>query len=180
MTAEHVTTGVYRVRTAIVNAYFVATGGGWVLIDAGLPGSAPRIRAAARELFGDAHPQAIVLTHGHFDHVGALGTLADEWNVPIYVHPLELPYVTGESPYPPPDPTVGGGAMAWLSPLYPRGPNDFSPRVSVLPENGEISVLPGWQWIHTPGHSPGHVSFFRPSDRLLIAGDAVWRRSRKR
>jgi glyoxylase-like metal-dependent hydrolase (beta-lactamase superfamily II) len=33
--------------------------------------------------------------------------------------------------------------------------------------------MPGWRWIHTPGHSPGHVSLFRASDRALIAGDAI-------
>ena len=52
-----------------------APNGGWVLIDAGLPGSASRIRRAAHEWIGPwARPSAIVLTHGHFDHVGALRT----------------------------------------------------------------------------------------------------------
>jgi glyoxylase-like metal-dependent hydrolase (beta-lactamase superfamily II) len=41
-----------------------------------------------------------------------------------------------------------------------------------LPPDGSIPVMRGWQWIHTPGHTPGHVSFWRPSDRALIAGDA--------
>ena len=173
MTAEHVTTGVHRVRTAIANAYFVESENGWVLLDAGMPGSATRIRAAARKLFGDTRPQAILLTHGHFDHVGALPRLADEWGTTIYVHPLERPYVTGESSYPPPDPTVGGGLMSLLSPVYPRGPYDFSPRVRLLPERGVVPGLAAWQWVHTPGHSPGHVSFFREADRTLIAGDAV-------
>ena len=67
-------------------------------------------------LFGHGNrPAAILLTHGHFDHVGALKTLAEEWDVPVYAHTLELPYLTGRSSYPPPDPSVGGGAMAAMS-----------------------------------------------------------------
>src|SRR5436309_15702897 len=93
VTPEHVTAGVYRLRTLIVNVYFVESSSGWVLIDAGVPGTASNILRAAQQLFGaTSHPHAIVLTHGHFDHVGALQTLMDSLAVPIYVHPLELPY----------------------------------------------------------------------------------------
>src|SRR5688572_9417313 len=128
---------------------------------------------AAESLFGpDAAPSAIVLTHGHFDHVGSLRELVRRWQVPIYAHELELPYLTGRSAYPPPDPTVGGGAMARLSPLYPRGPFDFGDRVRTLPADGAVPGAPGWTWIETPGHSPGHVSLFHVHDRLLVAGDA--------
>ena len=62
--------------------------------------------------------------------------------------------------------------MAALSPLYPRGPIDVSHRLKKLPADGTIPPLPSWRWIATPGHSPGHVSFWRESDRTLIAGDA--------
>jgi glyoxylase-like metal-dependent hydrolase (beta-lactamase superfamily II) len=112
------------------------------------------------------------MTHGHFDHVGALRELAEAWDVPIWAHELELPYLTGLSSYPPPDPTVGGGAMAALSFLYPRGPIDLGERVRALPADGTVPGMPGWRWIHTPGHTAGHVSFFRDEDRTLIAGDA--------
>lgn len=43
----------------------------------------------------------------------------------------------------------------------------------MLPPDGVVPGLPDWQWIATPGHSPGHVSLFRSWDRLLIAGDAI-------
>jgi glyoxylase-like metal-dependent hydrolase (beta-lactamase superfamily II) len=92
--------------------------------------------------------------------------------VPVYVHSLELPYVTGKSPYPPPDPTVGGGIMAFLSKLYPRDPVNVSSRVQVLPADGSVPGFPDWRWIHTPGHTIGHISLFREEDRTLVAGDA--------
>lgn len=167
---------VVRVRTGIVNCFLVGQPGagdrGWVLVDAGMQGFGHTIERAARERFGQARPAAIVLTHAHFDHVGALRELAEAWDAPVYAHPLELPYLTGRAKYPPPDPTVGGGAMARLSPLYPRGPVDLTGRVLRLPEDGTVPGMPGWAWVFTPGHSPGHVSFWRESDAVLLVGDA--------
>lgn len=169
--------GVAYLRTGIANLFFVGPEGagdrGWVLIDAGLPGYLGSIVEAAAERFGrGARPSAILMTHGHFDHVGALEALAEQWDAPVYAHDLEMPYLTGRDSYPPPDPTVGGGMMSSLSWLYPRGPVDVEPRAYALPADGSIPQLPGWRWIATPGHSPGHVSFFRDADRTLIAGDA--------
>jgi glyoxylase-like metal-dependent hydrolase (beta-lactamase superfamily II) len=174
---ESVVSDLGYLRTGIVNVCLVgrpgAPNGSWVLIDAGLPGMAPRITRAAQEWIGPwARPAAIVLTHGHFDHIGSLHTLAEQWDVPVYAHRLEHPYLNGRSAYPPPDPTVGGGAMAVLSRFYPRGPINLGQRLRVLPEDGSVPGMPGWRWIHTPGHTPGHVSFFREEDRTLIAGDA--------
>lgn len=164
------------VRLMISNAVLYGEPGssaGWVLIDAGIPGSAEAIRQAAAKRFGHAVlPRAIVLTHGHFDHVGALETLVEEWNAPVYAHPLERPYLDGTSKYPPPDPTVGGGLMARASSLYPRGPVNVSAHLHDLSETSEVQPMPGWRWIHTPGHTPGHVSLWREGDRTLIVGDA--------
>jgi glyoxylase-like metal-dependent hydrolase (beta-lactamase superfamily II) len=162
---------------SLVNVFFYGEPGAgdrnWVLIDAGLAGSVSRIKKAAAERFGrHSRPAAIVLTHGHFDHVGALPDLADEWDVPIYCHWLEMPYLIGWSSYAPPDPAVGGGMMAFLSRFYPKGPYDFGRRMRTLPVDGSIPWMPGWQWVHTPGHTAGHVSLFRDSDRTLIVGDA--------
>jgi glyoxylase-like metal-dependent hydrolase (beta-lactamase superfamily II) len=174
---DSVASDLAYLRTGIVNVCLFgrpgAPSGGWVLIDSGLPGMASRIVRAAEEWIGPwARPSAIVLTHGHFDHVGSLRTLAEQWDVPVYAHPLEHPYLNGRSAYPPPDPTVGGGAMTALSRFYPRRPINLGQRLRALPDDGSVPEMPGWRWIHTPGHTPGHVSLFRDSDRTLIAGDA--------
>ncbi len=169
--------GVFRVPLSIVNAYLIGSplpgDRGWVLVDAGLSLSRAAIVGAAAAAFGpDARPAAIVLTHGHFDHVGSLEALAGMWDAPVFAHPLEMPYLTGRADYPPPDPGAGGGAMAWLSPLYSRRGLNLGDRVRPLPESGAVPYLPGWRWVHTPGHTPGHVALFRDADRTLIAGDA--------
>ncbi|SFC82252.1 MBL fold metallo-hydrolase [Spirosoma endophyticum] len=167
---------VAGLKTLFVNVFFIGEpgeGNPWVLVDAGLAGYASDIKKKARELFGEGtKPEAIVLTHGHADHTGSLKTLLEEWDVPVYAHRLELPYLQGKSSYPPPDPAIGGGGMSYMSWVFPIGPSDFGDHVKAIADNGQIPELPGWRAIHTPGHAPGHVSLFRDKDRTLIAGDA--------
>ena len=175
-TTQSVTHDLACLRTVIANVFLYGVPGqrDWVLIDTGIYGSAGSIARAAEERFGrGARPVCIVLTHGHFDHVGAVRELSRDWDVPVYAHTLELPYLTGRESYPPPDPSVGGGAMAALSWMYPRRPIDISERVHALPADGSVPGMPGWRWVHTPGHTVGHVSLFRDGDRCLVAGDAV-------
>lgn len=112
------------------------------------------------------------MTHGHFDHVGALEQLAGEWDAPVFAHPLEHPYLNGSAAYPPGDPSVGGGLMARLARFYPTRPVDVGARLQPLPADGTVPGLPDWRWLHTPGHSVGHVALWREADRALIAGDA--------
>src|SRR5689334_8337858 len=149
--AKPVAEGVDIVSLGIVNVVLIdraGGAGGFVLVDAGLAGTAGRIRHAAEERYGaEARPAAILLTHGHFDHVGALETLAKGWDVPVMAHAAEHPYLDGQASYPPPDPSVGGGLMSRLSPLFPRGPIDLGGRLRALAPEGRIAELPGWRWI---------------------------------
>ena len=156
----------------MVNVYLIREGDRFALVDAGLPGTRGAIRRWVEKITGGRRPESIILTHGHFDHVGALDKLANDWDVPILVHSAEYPYVTGASAYPPPDPTVGKGLMSLLSPLYPKGPFDFGGRVGTLSAEGGVPGFREWKWIATPGHAPGHVSLYRERDGVLLAGDA--------
>ena len=168
--------GVTQLRIQrFVNVYFVETGtpGEWVLVDTGLPGSAKTIIAAADELFSrGSRPEAILLTHGHLDHVGTARELADHWQVPVIVHPLELPYVTGKALYPPQDPTVGG-SLAFMSRFFPTQLPNLEHRVQGLNvDEPGAPFLMAWRWLHVPGHAPGQIAFFREADRVLLGADA--------
>lgn len=161
-------------RTLIANVVLIGDPGStdWVLADTGVASFGDSIRRLAQERFGDDLPKAIVLTHGHFDHVGSIRELLEHRNIPVYAHEQELPYLTGQADYPPADPTVGGGLMAAVAPLYPHKGIELGSRVQALPQDGSVPFLPEWRWIATPGHSKGHVSLFRERDKALIAGDA--------
>lgn len=157
----------------IVNAYLVGTAQNWVLVDAGMPGKAGQLKEAAEARFGpNAKPKAILLTHGHFDHAGSAKELADLWDVKIYAHPLEHPFLTGQSPYPPMDPTAPG-VFSFISRFFPARTAYLGDRLAMLNDNLPQLGLSDWQAIDTPGHTPGHVSFFRASDGVLLAGDAL-------
>ncbi|WP_053365691.1 MBL fold metallo-hydrolase [Bacillus sp. FJAT-27245] len=145
----------------------------FVLVDAGMPESAEAIISVVESRFGKgSRPKAVILTHGHFDHVGGIIELVKKWEVPVYAHELEMPFLTGQKGYPAPDPTVEGGMIAKLSPMFPNEPINLGDNVKPLSSDGSVPYMTGFKWIHTPGHSPGHVSFFRERDKVLIAGDA--------
>lgn len=166
---------VEYMRTVASNVILVgaAGGGDWVLVDAGMPGFAAAIAAKAAECFEGRPPCAIILTHGHFDHVGSLLGLLRRWDVPVYAHRRELPFLTGRADYPEGRPVCGDGLLARVSPRHPHKGVDLGERVLALPPDGSVPGLPEWRWIATPGHSRGHISLFREADRTLITGDAV-------
>ncbi|WHY69871.1 MBL fold metallo-hydrolase [Neobacillus sp. SuZ13] len=167
---------IYCYTDKIVNLVLVGEpdkSGEFVLVDTGMPKSAEKIIEMIEEHFGEgAIPKAIVLTHGHFDHVGSVAELLEEWKIPVYAHELELPFLTGQRDYPPGDPNVDSGLVAKLSPMFPNHGINISTHVQVLPSDGTVPHMPNWKWLHTPGHTPGHISLFREQDRTLIAGDA--------
>ncbi|MEO5894483.1 MAG: MBL fold metallo-hydrolase [Vicinamibacterales bacterium] len=170
--------GLLRVPIVFVNAYLVDISpnqpdAGWFLVDTGLRSAgASLIRQAARQRYGPrSAPRGIVLTHGHFDHAGSAAILAEHWGVPLFAHSLELPYLTGQSAYPPQDPTVGG-ALAMMSRAFPRGAMDVT-NYLVPVSDDSLPFAAEWQVLHTPGHTAGHVSLWREKDRVLVAGDAL-------
>ena len=181
---EEVAPGVYWLSTGrgitAANVYLVRAGPVWVLIDTAWPHRGPLIRAAAESLFGmGARPAAILLTHIHPDHSGSALELARMWELPVHVHPAELALASGRYL-----PEYGNPLDRWivapLIRLLPRRKVEASLSRSSLEgtarafdPDASAPGLPDWQAIPTPGHTPGHVAFFRGSDRVLITGDAV-------
>lgn len=171
---EEIAVGVACLPVSIANVYFVGRPGeSWALVDTSIPGKAGIIRKAAEKRYGQAKPEAILLTHGHWDHAGSAFDLADYWGVPILTHRLELPYLTGRSGYPPPDVTAPG-FVSFASRFFGNrsGGFDLGNRVRAV-DGKDLPGMPGWEWLHTPGHAPGHLAFFRRSDATLLAGDAI-------
>lgn len=164
------------------NVYFVRSDTAWLLVDAGWESDRERIRGAAERLFGAGFAAAaILLTHAHPDHDGAARALARAWDCPVFVHADELAIACGEfhamwRHAGPLDrylilPAITAMGRRRRDALLAR--NSLRDVVEVLPADGSVPRLPGWQWIHTPGHTPGHVAYVRPHDRLVISGDAL-------
>ncbi|WP_152190030.1 nitroreductase/quinone reductase family protein [Georgenia satyanarayanai] len=162
------------------NVYLIRSGGAWALVDAGWPASAEPIRTAVDAVLGPgAHPAAIVLTHLHPDHSGAAGALARDWGVPVLAHEAELPMAAGRylPEYAMPlDRWVVVPLMRLLPAATRRrveAAGDITDIISPLDADGIVPGLPDWRWVHTPGHTPGHVAYLRSSDGVLITGDAI-------
>ncbi len=177
MTPIEIAPEVYRLNFGgVVSAYLLGNARGWVLADTGFAGQFEYIKDAAEQVFGvGAKPGAVVLTHGHGDHSGSALGLATYWDVPVYAHRMELPFLNGKSDYPPADPTTGGPFAFALrfAPWISRGA-DFGDVVQVLPADGSVpGLMEEWRFVETPGHTPGHVSLWRERDAVLIAGDAL-------
>ncbi|AYO58250.1 MBL fold metallo-hydrolase [Chryseobacterium sp. 6424] len=172
---REVTPDVAYYTNQIVNLIMIGNpGGDWVLVDAGMPKSGKEIIKVAQQRFGENNsPKAIILTHGHFDHVGSIVDLIEKWNVPVYAHSLESTFLTGMESYPQPDTSVEGGVLAKISSVYPHEPINISEVLQQLPDNGEVPYLIDWEWIHVPGHSPGQVALYRERDGVLISADAL-------
>lgn len=164
---------LYSYTNQIVNICLVGdSADDFVLVDTGMPESSERLVRVIEERFGEnSKPKAIILTHGHFDHTGAVVDLVKKWGVKVYAHEKELPFLTGKESYPDPDGTVEGGLVAKMSPMFPTDPVDLGRFVEALPPDGTVPDMPEWKWLHTPGHAPGQVALFREKDRALIAGD---------
>jgi glyoxylase-like metal-dependent hydrolase (beta-lactamase superfamily II) len=181
---KEIATGVYclSIGTGIKqsNIYFVQSGSSWALIDAAWQNRSQLIKTTAESLFGmDTRPVAILLTHIHPDHSGSAPELAEIWKVPVYVHPDEMPLASGKL-----IPEYFHPLDRWLIvpllKLMPRhvlesklSESSLEDVACAIDPSAGVPGLPDWQCIPTPGHTPGHVAFFRKSDSVLIAGDAI-------
>jgi glyoxylase-like metal-dependent hydrolase (beta-lactamase superfamily II) len=168
-----------RTQTTV---YFVRSAPSWVLIDAGWARDVSRIEGAARSLFGaDSRPSAILLTHCHPDHAGSALALARGWGCAVYMHPDELPIATAD--FAAMAASAGPLDRYLILPLMRAmgrrrreavlARSSLGDVARTIQAGAEVPGLPDWRCIPTPGHTPGHVSYFRAGDSVLISGDAL-------
>ena len=146
-------------RLAFVNCQLVREDDGFTLIDTGLAGSAEGIVAAARQ-FG-MPIRRILLTHDHIDHVGSLDALHKLLpDAEVAISARDARFLAGERSLDPDEPQdqLRGGYVT------------CSTRPAHLLKAGEM--VGSLEVIASPGHTPGHVSFFDHRDKTLYAGDA--------
>ena len=157
MEARYLTVGVAQENTWIVRRDGSDNG---LLID---PGDEPeRIQAAVEDL-GVKTVEAILLTHCHFDHVGAVAPMAKATGAPVYCPKLETPLLAD--------------IMAWV-PWPGIGPFESYDADETL-EGGEQLTMAGLDIdvLFTPGHSPGHVTYSIPSEGAMLSGDVLFQGS---
>ncbi len=102
----------------------------------------------------------ILLTHSHWDHIGGVRELRERTGAPVYVHPLDQGNL--ERP--------GSDKIPLFSPIEGALADYFIQEAQVL-EVGALKV----HVIHTPGHSPGGVCFYLPSEKIIFSGDTLFR-----
>jgi hydroxyacylglutathione hydrolase len=107
-------------------------------------------------------PIAILLTHAHFDHIGAVDSIRDRYNIPVYIHEEEQDWLT--------DSKLNGSAK------YPGLPNVRTRKADkLISDEGIMNVGPfEFEVRHTPGHSPGSVSYIFAVSRFAIVGDTLF------
>lgn len=132
-------------------------GSGVTLVDGGMGGMAKDILNFVDRL-GKGPIEQILLTHGHSDHVGSVLKIVERTKVPVYAHPIEIPYLEGDVLYPRRKKTEQNLPKNVVSPLY-------------IEEDGRLPSFGALQPYFAPGHSPGHVVYFHEQDQVLLAGD---------
>ncbi|AMA74947.1 hydrolase [Thermus parvatiensis] len=139
------------------NLYRIPLEEGYFLVDAGLPWEARRLLSLLQE-----PPKLLFLTHHHLDHAGGARALWERYGVPVFAHPQEWPYLTGEKPRPPLPIPLLGRRLANLAPPLPKE--------ALVPAEEGMELF-GWRVVHLPGHTLGQVGLLR--EGVLVAGDAL-------
>ncbi|MFF2480851.1 MBL fold metallo-hydrolase [Paenibacillus sp. NPDC058071] len=145
------------------NAYLLTKtvdGGGeiGIVID---PGMQPK---RLLDRIKDVKVEAILLTHAHFDHMGGVDEVRKAAGCPVYIHDLEADWLT--------DPKKNGSAR-WPDATPPL---TAEPAEYALDEGMKLELIgETFKVMHTPGHSPGSVSFLLGND--LFSGDVLFKQS---
>ncbi|MEH7390443.1 MBL fold metallo-hydrolase [Bacillus sp. JJ1474] len=107
-------------------------------------------------------PVAIILTHAHFDHIGAVDDIREEYNIPVYIHEKEADWLL--------DPALNGSSRYEMIPNISGKPADI-----IINNEQEITIGDFTLQIYeTPGHSPGSISIYIKDSGLVVAGDALF------
>ena len=143
-----------------INAYLI----GDVLIDTGIKQSAGKIAG----MLGERKISAIALTHAHPDHAGGLKRLAQQFGVPVWCGAADR--AATETGHVVVSSTIQRLRLGEIA--QAAGGFDGTPVARSLVEGDSLAA--GFTVLDTPGHSPGHVSFWREADRTLICGDVFF------
>jgi glyoxylase-like metal-dependent hydrolase (beta-lactamase superfamily II) len=173
-----ITTGIHRLGGGLVNAYLIEENGEVTIIDAGLPGywsDLPAELAAMGRSLADV--RAVVLTHGHSDHIGFAERARRELKVPVSVHEIDAALARGEVP----NPAKGAGAIRigsllrfMLLGLRNGALRTKNPVEVVTFGDGATLDVPGSpRVIFVPGHTPGSAALHVPTLGALFVGDAL-------
>ena len=143
------------------NCYIVSDGQNCLIID---PGEEPQ-KIIQYIQTKKLKPLAILLTHAHFDHIGALDAIRAHYKITAYIHEKEAKWLL--------DPALNG-SQKW----FPENPMRMKPAEHILANEQEL-VIGGFTFevLETPGHSPGSISFYAKEERLLFSGDVLFQGS---
>jgi glyoxylase-like metal-dependent hydrolase (beta-lactamase superfamily II) len=170
--------GIHRIgNQGIVNSYFVEESGEVTIVDAGLAGlyrDLPKELESMGRSIDDV--RALVLTHGHSDHIGYAERLRTERHVPVSVHEDDAALARGEVP----NPAKGTGKMKlgpfvgflWYSLLRGGLRTKHLGAVSTFGDGATLDVPGAPRVILTPGHTPGSAVLVFASLDALLVGDA--------
>ena len=163
---------VFVVPEVAANTYVLMDADGLTLIDMGLPRSQARILRYVASLGRSARDiKRILITHADWDHIGGLTALHRDTGARTYAGKIEAEAMALGRPSRPLKMPASASLFRRLT-RFLMQPPPF--RVDeLLVEDQVLPVLGGLRVIDTPGHSPGHISFFSPSASILFCGDSM-------